>query len=147
MWRYERPQKGRSREFFQWNADLIGVVSPEGDAELVALAATFLQAVGLQPDDVQILVNNRRLVDRTLQALGITADQRPAVLRLIDRRDKLSAAVWATYAQELGIPHKQREAIVAMVTNEQLWQQSEELQCFFTAITTFGMQAYVRFAP
>jgi histidyl-tRNA synthetase len=104
MWRYERPQKGRSRKFFQWNADLIGVVSPEGDAELVALAATFLQAVGLQPDDVQILVNNRRLVDQTLQALGITADQRPALLRLIDHRDKLSAAVWATYAQSWASP-------------------------------------------
>jgi histidyl-tRNA synthetase len=147
MWRYERPQKGRSREFFQWNADLIGVVSPEGDAELVALAATFLQAVGLQPNDVQILVNNRRLVDQTLQALGVSVAQRPDVLRLIDHRDKLSADVWATYAQELGIPHKQREGIVAMVANEQLWQQSEELQRFFTAITAFGMQAYVRFAP
>jgi len=147
MWRYERPQKGRSREFFQWNADLIGVVSPEGDAEVVALAATFLQAVGLQPHDVQILVNNRRLVDQTLQALGITADQRPAVLRLIDHRDKLSADVWATYVQELGISHKQIEGMIAMVANEQLWQQSDELQRFFMAIEAFGMQAYVQFAP
>src|SRR5512143_3087833 len=39
MWRYERPQKGRSREFFQWNIDLIGISSSEADAELVAVAA------------------------------------------------------------------------------------------------------------
>jgi len=41
FWRYEKPQKGRSREFFQWNIDLIGVDSPEADAELIALAANF----------------------------------------------------------------------------------------------------------
>ena len=52
------------------NADLIGVVSPEGDAELVALAATFLQAVDLQPNDVQILVNNRRLVESDSAGTG-----------------------------------------------------------------------------
>ena len=45
MWRYERPGKGRTREFFQWNIDLIGVQSPEGDAELVAIAAMFLREV------------------------------------------------------------------------------------------------------
>ena len=41
FWRYEKPQKGRSREFFQWNIDLIGVNSPEADAELVAICAEF----------------------------------------------------------------------------------------------------------
>src|SRR5512139_1933814 len=41
FWRYERPQKGRAREFFQWNIDLIGVDSPEADAEMIAIAASF----------------------------------------------------------------------------------------------------------
>src|SRR5512141_1049164 len=43
FWRYEKMQKGGSREFFQWNIDLLGVASPEADAELVAIAAGFLQ--------------------------------------------------------------------------------------------------------
>ena len=43
FWRYEQPQKGRSREFFQWNVDIIGVASPEADAELIAVAASFLR--------------------------------------------------------------------------------------------------------
>ncbi len=46
FWRYERPQKGRTREFFQWNVDLIGVDTPEADAEMVAIAASFLQEAG-----------------------------------------------------------------------------------------------------
>jgi len=49
FWRYEQPQKGRSREFFQWNVDLIGADSPEADAELIAVAASFLRSVGLAP--------------------------------------------------------------------------------------------------
>ena len=63
MWRYEQPQKGRTREFFQWNIDLIGAQSPEADAELIAIGATFLSEMGLAPDHVQILVNNRRLIE------------------------------------------------------------------------------------
>lgn len=46
FWRYERPQKGRTREFFQWNIDMLGVDSPEADAELVAVAANFFLSGG-----------------------------------------------------------------------------------------------------
>ena len=59
FWRYERPQKGRTREFFQWNIDLIGPGTDTtiADAELIAIVASFFQAVGLSPQDAQILVN------------------------------------------------------------------------------------------
>ena len=60
FWRYEQPQRGRSREFFQWNIDLLGVNSPEADAEIAAIAAAFLRRVGLGPDAVRIFINNRR---------------------------------------------------------------------------------------
>ncbi len=73
FWRYERPQKGRTREFFQWNIDLLGVDSPEADAELVAVAASFFQSVGLTPAEVKIFINNRRLMDSVLAELGIRA--------------------------------------------------------------------------
>ncbi len=63
FWRYERPQKGRTREFFQWNVDMLGADSPEADAENVAVLAKFLEYVGLTASQVLILVNNRRLMD------------------------------------------------------------------------------------
>ena len=47
FWRYERPQKGRSREFYQWNIDLIGSNAVQADAELLAVAANFFRLVGL----------------------------------------------------------------------------------------------------
>ncbi|HKJ26703.1 MAG TPA: ATP phosphoribosyltransferase regulatory subunit, partial [Anaerolineales bacterium] len=76
FWRYERPQKGRTREFFQWNIDMIGDDSPEADAELIAIAASFLKGVGLKPDEVQILVNNRELMDVQLAALDVAPEKR-----------------------------------------------------------------------
>ena len=72
FWRYEQPQKGRTREFFQWNIDMLGVNSPEADAELIAVAATFLRSVGLTPERALIYVNNRRLMDSEFDALDIT---------------------------------------------------------------------------
>ncbi len=148
MWRYERPQKGRSREFFQWNIDLIGANSPEADAELVAIGATFLRMVGLQSSEVQILVNNRRLVDATLDGLDIPAEQRPAVLRLIDRRDKMSAAKWQEYALEtVGLRSAQFDGLRAALGDNTLWERSDELVRLFRALEALGVREYVRYAP
>ena len=147
FWRYERPQKGRSREFFQWNIDLIGVDSPEADAEIAAIAATFLREAGLSSDDVKILVNNRRLMDAEFQKLGISSEIRPEVLRLIDRRDKMQPKEWEAYAEEIGLSTRQLDGLKSNLTNEDLWQKSEELQRFFNAIDALGMSDYVRFAP
>ena len=71
FWRYESPQRGRGREFFQWNIDMLGADSPEADAELIAVAATFLRSVGLGPQRVAISVNNRRLMESQFDALGV----------------------------------------------------------------------------
>ncbi|HFD38699.1 MAG TPA: histidine--tRNA ligase, partial [Anaerolineae bacterium] len=66
FWRYERPQRGRSREFFQWNIDLLGAETPAADGEIVAIGATFLQNVGLTAQEVAIHINSRRLMERKL---------------------------------------------------------------------------------
>ena len=91
FWRYEKPQKGRSREFFQWNIDLIGVNSPEADAELVAICAEFFRSVGLTSGEVKILVNDRRLVDEQLTGIGINQNKKAEVLGFIDRKDKMQS--------------------------------------------------------
>jgi histidyl-tRNA synthetase len=147
MWRYERPQKGRTREFFQWNIDLIGVASPEADAEMIAIGAAFFREAGLGAHQVQILVNNRRLINDELERLGIPPSQRPAVLRLIDRRDRMRPEEWVAYAQELGMGRAQIDGLVSMLKDGDLWRQSEELRRVFAAVEAFGVAEYVRFAP
>lgn len=148
MWRYERPQKGRSREFFQWNIDFIGQVSPVADAELAVIAASFFRSVGLAADQITIAVNNRRLLDSQLEKAGIPASARPGCLRLIDRRDKMSIQAWQKYAQDdFELTTKQVEAILAMISNHELWRESDELNQFFQAVRAFGFDDYIKFDP
>jgi len=147
FWRYERPQKGRTREFFQWNIDLIGVDTPEADAEMVAIAAAFLREAGLKPDQVKVLVNNRKLMEAGLVGLNISPDLRKEVFRLIDRRDKLAPADWEAYAHDAGLDNPQVEGLKALLADQDLWRKSPELTACFSLIASLGLQDYVRFAP
>lgn len=147
FWRYERPQKGRTREFFQWNVDLLGIDSPEADAELVTVVATFFQKAGLSPAEVVILVNNRRLLDAELTAAGVLDEQKPSVLRWIDRRDKLSPADWEAYASEIGLRAEQVEMIKTMLADTDLWRKSDELVRLFAAVQALGTADYVKYDP
>ncbi len=147
FWRYERPQKGRSREFFQWNIDLIGVEGVEADAELVAVAATFFRNLGLRPDQVQILVNNRKLMEAELNRIGISAEIQPAILRLIDRIDKQPAEVWDENVLSLGLTPAQLDQLKTLLSNKDLWQQSEELQALFKQLEALGVAEFVSYDP
>lgn len=89
VFRYERPQKGRLREHWQLNADLVGVNSIEADAEILALAHAVMMHLGADERMFEIRVSDRRLLDAAYEESGITDDQRAAVTRLLDRRDKM----------------------------------------------------------
>ncbi len=147
FWRYERPQKGRTREFFQWNIDLIGVDSVQADAEMVSIAASFLRAAGLSSSQVKILVNNRKLVDKRLAALNIPADLRKETLRFIDRRDKLSPAAWEALAVEIGLSAEQLTGVKAFIDDDNAWQDSPELVALFPLVESLGLKDYIQFAP
>jgi histidyl-tRNA synthetase len=147
FWRYERPQKGRTREFFQWNIDLIGSDSPTADAELVAIIASFFKSIGLSPDEAQILVNNRYLMEGELSELGIEGDSLKDIFRLIDRRDKLSSPKWRDYAKDLGLSPRQIDQLEELLQNLGLWEKSPALQGFFPAVEALGVSEYVQFAP
>src|SRR5574341_336953 len=147
FWRYERPQKGRTREFFQWNVDMLGVDSPEADAENVAVLATFFQRVGLSPEQVLILVNNRRLTDSRFDAFNIEKDIRPKVSNWIDRREKMSPDEWEAYGKEIGLSNKQLADLKSMLDDRDLWKQSDELVRFFAVIDALGLSDYIKFDP
>ncbi len=147
FWRYERPQKGRTREFFQWNIDMIGVSSPEADAELLAIGASFLKTVGLLPNQVKILVNHRQLMDAELMALGVSAELKKQIFKLIDRRDKMSAESWATTALEAGLNDTQLSGLVAILEDKNLWKKSPDLVRIFSALSSMGLAEFVEFDP
>jgi histidyl-tRNA synthetase len=119
----------------------------EADAELIAVAATFFRNLGLRPDQVQILVNNRKLMEAELNRIGISAELRPAVLRLIDRIDKQPAEVWDENVLRLGLLPDQLSSLKALLANKDLWQQSEELQALFKQLEALGVAELVAYDP
>jgi len=147
FWRYESPQKGRGREFFQWNADLIGVDSPEADAEMAALMAEFFKKIGLSSTQVKVFVNNRRLMEGELSKLDISPDKQGKVFRLIDRRDKLDDKEWGAYALKIGLESKQFDGIKTLLSSENMWKESKELVQFFSAVDALGVKDYVEYSP
>jgi len=147
FWRYEQPQKGRSREFFQWNIDMLGVDSPEVDAELIAVAATFLRSVGLTPELAAIYVNDRRLINSQFESLGIPSEKRLDALNLVDRRAKMDAVKWDEYALEIGLSKAQLDALKTVLSNFDLWKTSPELTRCFAALEALGVKEFVKFDP
>lgn len=147
FWRYEQPQKGRAREFFQWNVDMLGVDSPEADAELIAVGATFLRSVGLSPELARIYVNNRRLMDSEFDNLEIPPETRLVVSNLVDRRSKMEPAKWDAYALELGLTQKQLDGLKDVLGNFDLWKKNDEMTRLFAALEALGVAEYVKFDP
>ena len=73
-WRFEAIQKGRKREHYQWNMDIIGCKFVTAEAELIAALVDFLKATGLTSRDITIKINSRKILQRVLAAQGITGD-------------------------------------------------------------------------
>jgi histidyl-tRNA synthetase len=85
LFRYERQQKGRLREHFQLNVDIIGEASVAADAELLAVAIDVMRAVGLTSKDVRARISDRRLLTAALSSVGVKKNELPAVFAAIDK--------------------------------------------------------------
>jgi histidyl-tRNA synthetase len=147
IWRYERPQKGRSREFFQWNIDMIGVDSPEADAELIAVAANLFKDLGLKPEQVRIRLNDRQLMYQKLQEIGVEVTRTADVLHLIDRRDKLTSEAWVQYALEQGFSNTIIFRLDTLLNNFDLWKDSPRLVRCMQALEIMGVREFIQYDP
>src|ERR687897_2104857 len=93
VFRNEKPGPGRFRQFMQFDADTVGAASVAADAEICMMAADTLEALGIKRGDYVIKVNNRKVLDGVLEAIGLggeeNAGKRLTVLRAIDKLDRL----------------------------------------------------------
>ena len=88
LFRYERTQRGRLREHFQWNVDIVGEEDVAADAEVLSVALDALRTLGLEASDVVARVSDRRLMEKVLLSLGVAAAQLPAVYTVIDKLER-----------------------------------------------------------
>ncbi|MBI4034286.1 histidine--tRNA ligase [Candidatus Saccharibacteria bacterium] len=103
LWRYERPQRGRSREHYQLNVDIFGVEGIEADAEVIQIADAILKALGAKPGSYKINVNSRLATVQALKDIGIAESELKAAYKLVDKMPKLDKNEFdALLAEQLG---------------------------------------------
>ncbi len=109
LWRYEEPQSGRLREFYQLNVDILGVPGPSADAECIAASVRMLQAVGLK-DEFVIRISDRRLLQGILEHFGV--QRIDEAYRAIDKREKLPRAEFLALLKGAGIAEDKLESLI-----------------------------------
>src|SRR5215469_15916783 len=115
LFRYERQQRGRLREHFQLNVDIIGEPDVTADAEVLAVAIDVMRALGLTSDDVKARVSDRRLLGAYLRALGVAdAAILPVMTDVVDKLGRMSPDAAGERLIALGIPSHAIEPIVSL---------------------------------
>ncbi len=131
VWRNEKPGPGRYRQFYQCDADTVGSASVAADAEICAMLADTLEVVGIPRGDYIVRVNNRKVLNGVLEAMGLDDEgQRDAVLRTIDKFDKVGEAgvrellgkgrldASGAYIDGVGLSDTQAEPVIAFLTSK-----------------------------
>lgn len=130
--RYERPQRGREREFWQLNVDIFGADGVAAEAEIITLSNSIMKEFGAKSDDYIIKINNRKLINfMTAQYLGLDANQSQNMVKLFDRRNKITPTEFTEQATEIfgdwaEMGLKKVEALLAAKTMADLPEEIRE---------------------
>ena len=115
LYRYERPQRGRLREHWQLNCDIFGGDEMAADVEIIALAHQLLLDFGAIPEQFEIRINDRKLMQRIYTALGVKEEAIPVITRLNDRKNKISAEEYRAELETITGDETLAEEIIMML--------------------------------
>ena len=145
-WRYERPQKGRVREHWQWNVDVLGVPGVEAEAEIIAVFVSFLREVGLTEREFCVRVGHREWLAAALGRLGVPSERHLAVLRAIDRREKVPSDVFEQQLAEAGLDKRQVTGLIDLLDAAD-YGDSPPIRELMRLLDLYGLGAYCVFDP
>ena len=126
-WRYERMQRGRLREHYQWNMDIWGSNGAEAEVELLCAIVNFFERIGINSSQVGIRVNNRKLLQYVLESAGINEEQFTPVCIIIDKMDKIPQEVIEEQLGSLGLTSENIKLIQSTLTLKDLKTINETL--------------------
>ena len=126
--RYERMTKGRRREHFQWNADIIGQPDMVAEAEILMLLISACESMGLSAKDIRVFINDRRILNAILSQLNVTEKLHSPILVIMDKRDKVSPETLGTMLKDVGMTSSQVQHLNEYLTKTNLQKLKEELQ-------------------
>lgn len=163
MCRAERPQKGRLREFWQWNIDIIGQEGVLADAEVIFTTLDYLQDVGLGPEDIVAKISSRRLLAAFLKSIGVEESSLESLYALLDKKAKLPGEIFhEKLTEQLGDSQKEQRVNEFMNaagpfdrmaqklfsdSDGELRQASDELLELFSTLDAMGVARFCEFDP
>ena len=152
--RYERMTKGRRREHFQWNADIIGQPEMVAEAEILMLLISACESMGLTAKDIRVFINDRRILNSILSQISVPQEIHSAVLVIMDKRDKISTEALSKLLQDFGMSTIQVEQLNEYLSKSDLNEMKkdlndthgiEELQNLMDLMVTAGYSNYLQF--
>lgn len=111
-WRYERPQKGRTRNFVQINVDFLGSNTVEADVEIIDVALSMMKKIGFDMEKIQMRMNDRTSFDVTCERLSIAGNEKGRMLTLLDERDKLTSEEFVARLLEISPNLRQEDLAI-----------------------------------
>lgn len=99
--RYERPQRGRTREFWQLNADVFGVDGLPADVEIILLADAIMKAFNARPEQYEIQINSRKMMEEVFDDMDLDKETRTKAIGLIDKKEKVEQGEWEKLFDDL----------------------------------------------
>ncbi len=154
-WRYERTQRGRGREHYQWNVDIWGMNGIEADAELLSVLVQFFDSVGLSSEDLVIRISSRKVLEEVLGSLGLEGEIFAQTCVIVDKMDKLPEDVIEAQLSDLGLVSESISTIRSVLgitdlesLSSTLSSDSEaliELQSLFSLCDSYGISDWVSF--
>ncbi len=150
FFRYEQPQFGRERQFFQFNMDILGARSMKADAEIITTAVKLMQSFGFTKKDFYIRISNRKLIQALLLELGIKQDSLKEIYRLIDKLCKISKKDFELTLKEKGLTQKQISSLLKLLEIKDLSkikinnQGLDELKELFNYLKQYNILEFCR---
>lgn len=140
FFRYEKQQRGRLREFYQFNADIIGEASPAADAEMIALAVDLLRKLGFTKDDFLIRVSSRQAWLDFLNKRDVKLDRAQEFLEIIDKLERFASSEIEKKLASFGIKLCD---VTAFIQNPQM--EHDEFAALHRDIHLRGLEDFVQF--
>ena len=154
-WRYERTQRGRGREHYQWNVDIWGMEGIEADAELLSVMVHMFESVGLTHDDVVVRISSRKVLEEVLGSLGIEGDSFTRTCVIVDKMDKLPEETVSAQLSDLGISDSSITTIQSVLSVTDLPELRDmlspdsmavsELERLFQLLESYGISDWTTF--
>jgi histidyl-tRNA synthetase len=155
-WRYERMSRGRRREHFQWNMDIVGVDDVTAEAELLAALVALFKRLGLGPGNVAIRLSNRRLLQVVLTDAGVTDELFAPVCVLVDKLEKIPRETVDAQLQDLGVDSGVIDRVLEVASCTSLEDAEklaggdnglDDVQRLFDLGASYGIAEWLRFDP